>query len=172
MGLGREPRNIPHESGVQDAVCSGTVYSMGEVCLFAGPSPSAPGLPRFIPRTGFFVRSLLNVVVMVAVVIHFACGCCLHAAPFCADDRACCAEHDDAPAGDAHHAYSGCSCVATVDADPIDPISLLHSPSLSAVAWCVMEPLPAGADSLVRPKDRGGPPQLDASHPLHERLLV
>ena len=118
------------------------------------------------------MRACVSVVVMVAVVIHFACGCCLHAAHFCADDHACCAEHDAAPTGDAHHDCSGCSCVATVDADPIDPLDVLHSPALPAATWCVIQPLPEGSDSLVRPKDRGGPPLLPADNPLHERLLV
>jgi len=115
------------------------------------------------------VRALVSVVVMIATVIHFTCGCCLHASHACADDHDCCAEHDAVPTGDASHDCSGCTCAATVEADAVD---LLHFPALPPMALWLAEPLPADGHCKGRPKDRGGPPLSTASHPLHERLLV
>ena len=127
------------------------------------------GLPGFIPLIAFFMRSLLNVVVMVATVMHFTCGCCLHSSHACADDHDCCAEHDAAPTGDADHDCSGCTCTATVEADSADVVHVADLPS--AALW-LAEPLPANGLGKERPKDRGGPPLSIAGHPLHERLLV
>ena len=115
------------------------------------------------------MHSLLNVVVMVATVMHFTCGCCLHASHACADDHDCCAEHDAAPSGDADHDCGGCTCVATVEADSAD---LPPFPALPPMAVWLPVPMPASGLVKGRPKDRGGPPLSTASHPLHERLLV
>lgn len=115
------------------------------------------------------MRSLLRVVVMVATVMHLSCGCCLHVPHACADDHAGCAEHDAAPTGDVDHDCGGCTCAATVEADSSD---LLQFPSLPPMALWLAEPPPASRHGKDRPKDRGGPPLANASHPLHERLLV
>ena len=115
------------------------------------------------------MRALVSVVVMIATVIHFTCGCCLHASHACADDHDCCAEHDAAPTGDAGHDCSGCTCAATVEGNPDD---LPHPPALPPMTAWVAEPRPTDGHCKGRPKDRGGPPLSTASHPLHERLLV
>lgn len=115
------------------------------------------------------MRSLLNAVVMVATVMHFACGCCLHAAHDRADDHACCAEHDAAPSEDADHDCGGCTCAATVEADQADPLS---HPDLPPTAFWMEDVLPVSGHGHGRPRDRGGPPPSNARHPLYERLLV
>lgn len=115
------------------------------------------------------MRSLLDVLVIAATVMHFTFGCCGHPSHGCGDHHECGAEHEDAPVGDAGHDCAGCTCAATIEAHSS---GLPHGPTLPPVALCFAEPLPAGGLDTFSPKDRGGPQPSNASHPLYERLLV